>query len=145
MIPGFRTRAAAIGVGAVLVMSVPGVANAAAPSVAPTGASIVAADPVYPPVLQQVSCKASAVKSRTRIRINMGPNLPGDQYYIFRLEKRTSDGWVRYLKKHRTQGRAETRTVNVPKGTWRAKCYGTAFPIAAPALDATSSSVKIRR
>ena len=51
----------------------------------------------------------------------------------------------RALKIYRTQGGAETRTVNVKKGTYRVKCYGKAFPISAPALDATSNTVKIKR
>ena len=32
--------------------------------------------------------------------------------------------WFRYLNKYKTQGKNETRTVNVPKGTYRVKCYG---------------------
>ncbi len=47
-------------------------------------------------------------------------------------------------KTYRTQGGGETRTVNVKKGTYRVKCYGKAFPIPAPALDATSNTVKIK-
>lgn len=100
----------------------------------------------YPPVLPQpVSCKAQAVSKATKIKITMGPALAGTGYYTFRLDKKTKRGWTRYLKTYRTKGGDETRTINVRKGTWRAKCYGKAFPIAAPALDATSNAVKIRK
>lgn len=146
MVLRLSSKAAAVGVGALLVMTVPGVGNAAAPSVAQAGATVVAADPTYPPPIQQVSCKARTNAARTVFKLNMGPNLPGNQYYIFRMEKKTKQGWVRYLKQYKTKGSRELRTVNVPKGTWRARCYSIVFPLlASPRIDATSNSVKIRR
>lgn len=124
-------KTVSVGTGALLVASV----GIAAPVQAAT----------YPPAPKPVSCSAKAVSHASKIKINMGPNLPGKQYYIFRLEKKTSSGWARYLKKYKTQGKSETRTINVGKGTWRAKCYSRGFPKSDPRVDATSNSVRIKK
>ncbi len=130
-----RTKAVAIGAGSMLALSVAGTAGA---SVSP-----VAAD--YPAIPGKVSCKAKAVQKKSKIKVNMGPNLAGNAYYTFRIDKKTKSGWVRQLKTYKTKGSGETRVVNRKKGTYRVKCYGTAFPIAAPGLDATSGRVKLKR
>jgi hypothetical protein len=76
----------------------------------------------------------------------MGPNLPGNAYYTFRLDVVRKGTWFRYLKQYRTQGKSETRTINVPKGTYRVKCYGQTFPeiTGRVAGDATSATVVIK-
>jgi hypothetical protein len=117
--------------GAMLMFSTAGAAQAA----------------TYPPVVKPVSCSVKAVSGASKLKVNMGPNLPGKGYYTFRIDRRTSVGWVRILKTYRTQGTGETRTVNVPKGTYRVKCYGRTFPKVTGSLagDTTSRSVKIKR
>jgi hypothetical protein len=96
-------------------------------------------------VITPITCNAKAVSRASKIQVNIDPDLAGAGYYTFRIDKRTKGKWNRALKIYRTQGGAETRTVNVKRGTYRIKCYGKAFPIAAPALDATSNTVKIKR
>lgn len=104
-----RTKAAAVGVA--VVMAIP---------VATTATAVDA----YPPGSESVKCNAKAVKSKSKIKVNMGPNQPGKRYYVFRIDVKRNGEWFRYLKKYKTKGTKETRTVNVPKGKYRAKCYG---------------------
>ena len=94
-----------------------------------------------PPSLSPVTCTARAVSGGTKIRVDVNPNLPGGQNYSFRLQKMVKGDWVPYSKAHGTKGGNETRTVNVPKGTWRAECY----PATALQAGAMSKSVKIKR
>lgn len=100
-----------------------------------------------PSAIPPVTCSAKAVSRSSKIKVNMGPNLPGNAYYVFRIDKRVRGEWIRVLKQFRTKGAGETRTVNVPKGTYRAKCYGQTFPTFTGTLagDATSKNVKIKR
>jgi hypothetical protein len=120
-----RTIGAAVGVGIVVAASVPGVAQA---------------QDAYPAGVTPVSCNALAVSNSSKIMINMGPNQEGSRYYTFRLDVKKNGKWFRYLDSFKTEGTSETRTVNVPKGTYRAKCYGKyGF------IDATSNTVKIKR
>ncbi len=86
-------------------------------------------------------CTVKAVSGRTKVTIDVNPNLPGSQNYSFLLQKKTKGGWAPHGEVHRTKGRSETRTVNVPKGTWRAQCY----PATALQAGAMSKSVKTKR
>jgi hypothetical protein len=132
---GSRIRSKVAATGAAIVMIGGGVGLAAPAQ---------AAD--YPPTPQKVTCSAKAVNSASRIKVNMGPNLPGSLNYTFRIERRTSAGWARFLQDFKTKGAGETRTVNVPRGTYRVKCYNIGFPqIAGTLFDTNSSRVKIRR
>ena len=88
-----------------------------------------------------VKCKARPVSGRTKIKVNVNPNLPGSQNYGFRLQKRVKGDWATYAKVRMTKRKSETRTVNVAKGRWRVEC----FPATALQLGAVSKSVKIRR
>jgi hypothetical protein len=127
-----RTKAAAAGAAVVIVAGLGTVAPAQA------------AD--YPPNVSPVTCSAKAVSGATKIKVNVNPNLPGSGFYYVRLQKRVASGnFAQYQKLYKTQGKGETRTINVGKGTWRFKCYSTAFPIAAPSIDGISNAVKIRR
>ena len=99
----------------------------------------------YPPNVPAVTCSAKAVSGATKIKVNVNPNLPGSDFYYVRLQKKVKGGYAQYSKLYKTEGTGETRTINVGKGTWRFKCYSKAFPIAAPQLDGTSNSVKIKR
>lgn len=125
-----RSAVAAIGAGIMLAAAVPGVAQAAE----------------YPPTVPAVNCSAKAVSKATKIKVNVNPNLPGNKFYYVRLQKRVASGnFAQYQKLYKTQGKGETRTINVGKGTWRFKCYSTAFPIASPLVDDISNAVKIKR
>lgn len=97
--------------------------------------------PTRPPATGPVTtCVAKAVSHKSKLKVNMGPNLPGDGYYKFRIDVKKNGKWFRYLKQMKTQGAGETRTVNVPKGTYRAKCYGPT-----EAQDSRSQVVKIKK
>ncbi|HYO17046.1 MAG TPA: hypothetical protein VES02_00060 [Dermatophilaceae bacterium] len=121
-----RSALAAFGASIMLIAAVPGVAQA---------------KDAYPPGVTPVSCKVSAVSNASKIKVNMGPNQPGNRYYTFRIDvRREGGGWLRYLKTFKTQGKAETRTVNVPSGTYRVRCNGK-FGF----VSATSNTVNIRR
>ena len=104
----FRRRVAAVGVGLSFALVVPTAAQADS----------------YPPVTKPVSCSAKAVSGASKIYVNMGPNLRGSRYYNFRIDILRGGEWFRYLKWYRTKGKGETRTVNMPKGTYRIHCYG---------------------
>ncbi len=93
-----------------------------------------------PPKPQPTTCVATAVSKKSKIKVNMGPNLPGKGYYKFRIDVKKRGEWFRYLKMMKTKGAGETRTVNVPKGTYRAKCYGPT-----EAQDSRSAVVKIKK
>ncbi len=118
----------------------------APPATAPPAATT-PTTPAPTPSVTPVSCSVKAVSGASRLKVNMGPNLPGSGYYVFRVDKKVSGQWVRVLKQMRTKGAGETRTVNVPKGTYRVKCYGGGFPAVTGSLagDTTSKNVRIAR
>ena len=118
-----------LGLSAALVMSGAGMAPAAD----------------YPPVPQKVTCKAKAVSNKSKIKIDMGPDLPGELNYTFKIEKKVSGQWLQLQRDYLTQGPTETRTINVRKGLYRFKCYSIVYPTANPKLDARSNAVKIKR
>lgn len=89
----------------------------------PTVTVTVTATPSTPPG-KPVSCKVKTTNNASKIYVNMGPNLSGSKYYTFRLDVLRSGEWFRYLNSYKTKGSKETRTVNVPKGTYKVKCYG---------------------
>jgi hypothetical protein len=121
-------------------------AGAAVVMVAGLGTAVPAQAADYPPTPQKVTCSVKAIGGASKIRVNMGPNLPGNLNYTFRVERKTSAGWVRVLQNFQTQGAGETRTVNVPRGRYRVKCYNIGFPqVAGTLFDTTSKSLRIRR
>jgi hypothetical protein len=89
----------------------------------PTVTVTVTATPSTPPG-KPVSCKVKTTNNASKIYVNMGPNQPGNRYYTFRLDVKRGGEWFRYLNSYKTKGKGETRTVNVPKGTYQVKCYG---------------------
>lgn len=106
----------------------------------PTVTITITPRPETPPG-QIVSCAVKTVKSASRIKVNMGPNLPGTKNYQFRLDVLRGGEWFRYMSSFKTQGKGETRTVNVPKGTYRVKCYGSYGYQDAP----VSKTLKLKR
>ena len=105
----------------------------------PTLPAVVVPPVVVPPVVP-TTCVASAVSHKSKFKVDMGPDLPGDGYYLVRIEVKKSGKWFRYLKFAKTEGPTETKTVNVPKGTYRAKCYGPT-----EAQNSRSNVVKIKK
>ena len=93
-----------------------------------------------PPTAKPTTCKATAVSKKSKIKVDMGPDLAGSANYSFRIDVKKSGAWFRYLKTMKTKGSTETRTVNVPKGTYRIKCYGPT-----EAQDSTSGVVKVKK
>jgi probable HAF family extracellular repeat protein len=59
--------------------------------------------------------------ARTRLRVDVDPN-KGAGYWTFRVQRQRADGAWRTLRPtYTTYGRAETRTLNLRKGTYRVK------------------------
>ena len=61
----------------------------------------------------------SSKSARTKLHVNVNPN-KGSGYWNVRIQKKTSKGWKYVGKTYRTQGKYETLTLNLPKGTYRA-------------------------
>lgn len=81
-----------------------------------------------------------AVRSRSRLYVNLDPNR-GSDWWTFRVQKRRSNGtWATLATVYRTYGSGETRTLNLSKGRYR---------VVVPAQDgyrsATSPSVTLTR
>ena len=102
-----RTKAVAIVVGLFLALSMSSVAQAV---------------DAYPPGVTPVKCGVKVVRHKTHLYVNMGPNQPGARYYTFQIDVKVGKRWYRSLKHYKTFGVAETRMVNVPKGTYRIHC-----------------------
>lgn len=65
------------------------------------------------------SVAVKAVSHRSKLHLNVNPNL-GKDCWRFKIQKQRSDGSWRTLKKtYKTKGSAETRTINLKKGTYR--------------------------
>lgn len=67
-----------------------------------------------PPV--RVQLRADAAKSRLIVDVN--PN-KGSGYWTFNVQVQQADGAWLPLSSYRTKGRTETRTINLPAGTYR--------------------------
>lgn len=66
-----------------------------------------------------VKVRASADVYKDRLRVDVDPN-KGSGYWTFRVQKRTSAGtWTTLSAIYRTEGSAETRTINLGRGTYR--------------------------
>ena len=81
-------------------------------------------DPGTPPVTppgqaKKATVKAKSVSNGSRLYLNVNPN-KGSGYWNVKIQKKTANGWKTLKGTHRTQGKAETRTINLPKGTYRA-------------------------
>jgi hypothetical protein len=84
----------------------------------PPAASTPVATPVQ--VGKAVTVKARAVSGKSKIKVDVNPNL-GKGYWKFQFEKQVGpDSWRLLSKVYKTQGSAEKLTVNLKKGTYRA-------------------------
>lgn len=74
---------------------------------------------VVAPSKPKPSVAVKAVSHRSKLSLNVNPNLGKDSWRV-KIQKKRSDGTWKTLKKtYRTKGNAETRTINLKKGTYR--------------------------
>jgi hypothetical protein len=68
-----------------------------------------------------VAVAASRDRNRDKLLVDVNPN-KGSGYWKFRVQQRTSTGsWKTLSTVYRTEGRKETKTVDLRKGTYRVK------------------------
>ena len=82
---------------------------------------------------------AAAVSKGGKLYVDVNPNRTGKGYYKFRVQKWNGVTWVN-KKVYKTAGKKETRTINLPKGSYRvvvASKYGL--------LGNVSDPVKLRK
>jgi hypothetical protein len=82
------------------------------------GASTSAPTTIPAPPLPSPKVSAKAVRGSSKLFVNVNPN-KGRKYWTFQVQRKNADGTWKPLKTYRTQGSKETRTVNLPKGTYR--------------------------
>ena len=64
--------------------------------------------------------KAKAVSKNGKIKVDVDPNQKGKRYWKVQVQKRNSNGsWSTLKKAYKTQGKKETRTINLNKGVYR--------------------------
>ncbi|MGB7963541.1 MAG: hypothetical protein WCF12_11375 [Propionicimonas sp.] len=74
---------------------------------------------VVAPSEPKPSVAVKAVSHRSKLSLNVNPNLGKDCWRV-KIQKKRSDGTWKTLKKtYKTKGNAETRTINLKKGTYR--------------------------
>ena len=64
------------------------------------------------------SVKVKATSGKSKLRVDVNPN-KGKGYWSFQVQKQRADGSWKPLKTYKTQGSKETRTINLPKGTYQ--------------------------
>ena len=105
---------------------------------------IVQPQPIAPPQptarpQPRASVKVRAVKSRSKLRVNVNPN-QGSRHWTFKVQRKRADGTWAGKGAYRTRRAGETRTINLPKGTYRVRVrpkFGH--------LGTVSKSVTLRR
>ncbi|MCU0300642.1 MAG: hypothetical protein MUF35_03440 [Candidatus Nanopelagicales bacterium] len=70
-----------------------------------------------PPPSTSVTAKAR--RSGSVLYVDVNPNLPKKRYWKFRVYQQRADGSWRARKTSTTLGSKETRTINLPKGTYK--------------------------
>lgn len=87
-----------------------------------------------------VRATVAAVSRRDRLYVNVDPN-KGTGYWTFRVQRRTAAGsWRTLPPVYRTLGAAETRTLNLSRGTYRVRVSSKYHY-----LGATSAAVTLAR
>ena len=98
-----------------------------------------------PPAPQQTapqptaSVKVKATSKQSKLFVDVNPN-KGSGHWKFQVQRLRTDGSWQFVKAYRTKGSKETRTINLPKGTYRVVVtpkYGYA--------EGTSAAVYLRR
>lgn len=82
------------------------------------------------PAAPKPTVKVKATSKKSKLRVDVDPN-KGKGYWSFTVQKKSGSSWVT-VKSSTTKGSKETRTINLPKGTYRVKVnpkygYGTAY------------------
>ena len=70
----------------------------------------------------RVKVKVKSTRNASRLRVNVNPN-KGKGYWRFRVLKKEKNGSWKPIRGYRTRGPKETRTVNLPRGTYRVRVY----------------------
>jgi subtilisin family serine protease len=79
--------------------------------------------------------KVTAVSGKSKLKVDVNPN-KGKGYWAFQVHKQRADGSWQRLKTYKTRGSKETRTINLPRGTYRVVVnakYGHAAATSRPA------------
>ncbi len=87
------------------------------PTTAPVTPSVTPAVPTVSATAAKVAAESRS--GRTKMHVNVNPN-KGSGYWNVRIQKKTSKGWKYVGRTYRTQGKYETLTLNLSKGTYRA-------------------------
>lgn len=81
-----------------------------------------------------------AVSDRSKLSVDVDPNV-GKRYWKFKVQRLRGDGtWGERKPTYRTSGKAETKTLNLPKGTYRVR-----VPARFGLAEAVSSAVTLQR
>lgn len=129
-------------VGSKVLVVYPGNWTTAASTASTQIAAPVAPTPPKPAPVKAKPKATVAVKpvsKASKLYVNVNPN-KGSGYWTFQVQVKQKNGTWRALKTYKTQGKSETRTINLPKGTYRVVVqpkYGYA--------GATSSAVTLKR
>ncbi len=71
-------------------------------------------------VLPAPTVKTKAVSRSGKLRVDVDPNLKKKGYWRVQVQKQSKDGsWTTLRKSYKTQGKKETRTINLKKGVYR--------------------------
>ena len=62
--------------------------------------------------------KVKPISGKSKLKVDVNPNR-GKGYWTFKVHKQLPDGSWQPLKTYKTLGSKETRTINLPKGTYR--------------------------
>ncbi|MGB7981644.1 MAG: hypothetical protein WCF36_12720 [Candidatus Nanopelagicales bacterium] len=71
-----------------------------------------------PPPATPVVVKVKATNGKSKLYVDVNPN-KGSGYWKFQVQKQRVDGHWKPVKTYKTKGSKETRTINLPKGTYR--------------------------
>jgi hypothetical protein len=72
---------------------------------------------------KSASVSVKPVSKRSKLRVDVNPN-KGKGFWVFQVQVMGSDGGWKPLKAYKTQGKKETRTINLRRGTYRVVVNG---------------------
>lgn len=75
-------------------------------------------DPASPRSPRSAKVKVEAVNDRSRLRVDVNPDT-GSSQWTFQVQKRRANATWTKVRTYRTTGARRTRTVDLPKGTYR--------------------------
>jgi chitodextrinase len=116
------------------------VASAASAGVTPTAPAPPAPAPAppapapAPPAAPSAAVKVRAASGASKLSVDVNPN-KGRGYWTFKVQRQNPNGSWKSLKSYKNHGSRETRSINLPKGTYRVVVrakYGYAETPSAP-------------